>query len=240
MASLAGTGRKGESPRKRDADRTRAALLAAGAREFAAHGFGGARIDRIAAGAGCNIRLLYHHFGAKKGLYIAVLEAAYGDLRAREASLALDPSDPMASVERLLRFTFRYFEEHPDFEGLIRAENMMAGRYLRESARLPQEAVRLRALLGAIVAAGEAQGVFRPGIDPVRLYVTIAAFSRFHLGNAWSMSATLGEDLRDPAWKAAWLDHAVLMLRRYLRAGPAGIAQVEGDGAGAFRETGQG
>lgn len=219
MASLAGTGQKGEKtglPRKRDADRTRAALLAAGTREFAAHGFGGARIDRIAAGAGCNIRLLYHHFGAKKGLYIAVLEAAYGDLRAREAALALDSADPMASVEQLLRFTFRYFEEHPDFEGLIRAENMMEGRYLRESARLPQEAVRLRALLGAIVVAGEARGVFRPGVDPVQLYVTIAAFSRFHLGNAWSMSATLGEDLHDPAWKAAWLDHAILMLRRYL------------------------
>jgi AcrR family transcriptional regulator len=226
-------------PRKRDAERTRAAILAAGTQEFAAHGYGGARIERIAASADCNIRLLYHHFGAKKGLYLAVLEAAYGDLRAREAALALDLADPMGCVEALLRFTFAYFADNPHFEGLLRAENMMQGRFLAQSRRLPEEAVRLRALLGGIVAAGEARGVFRPGVDPVHLYMTIAAFSRFHLGNAWSMSATLGEDLHDPAWKAAWLDHAVAMLRRYVRAGPA-AAQVDGVLAGAARETGQG
>lgn len=207
---------KAQPPRKRDAERTRAAILSAATQEFAANGYGGARIERIAGSAGCNIRLLYHHFGAKKGLYLAVLEAAYVELRAQESALSLDLDDPMLCVETLLRFTFAWFEEHPHFEGLLRAENMMQGRFLAQSQRLPEEATRLRALLGSIIAAGEARGVFRPGIDPVQLYMTITAFSRFHLGNGWTMSATLGTDLRDPAWKAAWLDHAIAMLRRDL------------------------
>lgn len=205
------------APRKRDADRTRSAILKAATREFGAHGFSGGRTERIASLAKCNIRLLYHHFGNKEALYVAVLEAAYDDLRAREATLEFDLSDPLACVEQLLRFTFAYFERHPHFEGLLRAENMIQGRFVRKSRRVPEAAERLKASLSAIIAAGEAKGVFRPGIDPVQLYVTITALSRFHLANSYSLSALLGVDMKSADWRAQRLDHSVELLLAWVR-----------------------
>ncbi|WP_156679796.1 TetR/AcrR family transcriptional regulator [Sphingomonas profundi] len=202
--------------RKRDAGRTRATILRAATREFGQNGFSGARTERIAARAGCNIRLLYHHFGDKKALYLAVLEAAYDDLRAREAALEFDLADPLGCVEQLLRFTFGYFEKNPNFEGLLRAENMMRGRFLRQSTRVPEAATRLRAVLARIIAEGERQGVFRAGIDPVQLYVTVTALSRFHLANAWSLSLLLETDMRSAAWRAGRLEHCVALLRAFL------------------------
>jgi AcrR family transcriptional regulator len=208
---------KAPAPRKRDADRTRAAILRSATREFGAHGFSGARTERIAALAKCNIRLLYHHFGSKQSLYLAVIEAAYNDLRTKEAALRFDLADPLGCVEQLLRFTFGYFERHPHFEGLLRAENMMQGRFVRQSRAVPEAADRLKATLSTIISAGEAQAAFRPGIDPVQLYVTITALSRFHLSNSYSLSALLGVDLKSASWRAARLDHSVELLRAWVK-----------------------
>lgn len=206
------------SARRRDAERTRAAILRAATTEFALHGFSGARTERIVAAAGCNIRMLYHHFGSKGALYLAVIERAYDDLREKEGTLSLDPADPTRSVEQLLRFTFAYFEQNPDFEGLLRAENMMRGRFVRQSARVPQAADRLLGTLTTLIDAGEAQGLFRAGIDPVQLYVTITALSRFHLANAYTLSTMLRTDMQAPEWRAARLEHGVALLRAYLHA----------------------
>ncbi len=52
-------------------------ILEAAKQEFATHGLAGARVDRIAAEAGANKRMLYYHVGNKEDLYLAVLEGAY-------------------------------------------------------------------------------------------------------------------------------------------------------------------
>ena len=56
------------------ADETKARILAAALDEFAAYGVAGARVDRIAATAGCNKNLLYVYFGSKENLFTAVLD----------------------------------------------------------------------------------------------------------------------------------------------------------------------
>ena len=202
--------------RKRDAERTRAALMKAALKEFSQAGYSGARIEQIAKSAKCNIRMLYHYFGDKKGLYVAVLEAAYGDLRQREAELAIDLDKPLDGILELMRFTFLYFQENPLFEGLLRAENMMQGKFVSRSRPVPEGAFTLKKTLRSLIESGEAKGLFREGLDPVQVYVTITALSRFHLANAYSMSAVLGVDLKDKAWKESRLAHACALLRAYL------------------------
>ena len=202
--------------KKRDAERTKAALMKAALKEFSQHGYSGARIDQIAKSAKCNIRMLYHYFGDKKGLYVAVLEAAYADLRRREADLAIDPDRPLEGILELMRFTFHYFQDNPLFEGLLRAENMMQGKFVSRSKPVPEGAFTLKQTLSALIASGQARGLFREPLDPVQVYVTITALSRFHLANAWSMSAVLGVDLRDKTWREARLQHACDLLRAYL------------------------
>lgn len=206
----------GRRVKLRDASRTRAKILNAATREFGMHGFSGARIERIAKSAKCNIRLLYHYFGNKKTLYLAVLEAAYADLRSKEGELAYDHSDPLGCLETLLRFTFTYFENNPFFEGLLRAENMMRGKFVAQSTTVPDEAAQLRARLNEILRRGEEMGQIRPGVDPVQLYVTITALSRFHLANSYSLGALLNTDLRSPEWRRERLDHSVSLLRSWL------------------------
>jgi len=213
------TGPAAAPARRRDAERTRAGILNAATREFGMHGFAGARIERIARAAKCNIRLLYHYFGNKKQLYIAVLDGAYSDLRRKEGALDYDFSDPLGCAEKLLRFTFRYFEENPCFEGLLRTENMMRGKFVTQSTVVPEEAARLNNTLSGIIGAGERTGQMRPGVDPVQLYVTIIALSRFHLANAWSLGTLLGTDLTTPRWREQRLEHSVELLRAWLTSG---------------------
>ena len=74
--------------RQRDADRSQSTILAAARDEFAEHGLGGARMDRIAERAGLNKRLIYYYFEDKDRLFQAVLEQAYRDIREEERKLA--------------------------------------------------------------------------------------------------------------------------------------------------------
>src|SRR5262245_22129884 len=89
----------------RDSERTRAAILAAATHEFARHGLGGARVERIATRARTNKRMLYYYYGSKDGLFLAVLEGAYARIRDAETSLSMLDVPPQEGVRRLVRFT---------------------------------------------------------------------------------------------------------------------------------------
>jgi len=204
------------NPRKRDAERTRQTILTAAGREFAQNGFDGARIERIVKAAGCNIRLLYHYFGNKKQLYLTALEGAYDDIRSEEAKLGLDPDCPVEGLVKLLEFTFHYFQSNPVFEGLLRAENMKRGKFVKQSPRVAERALPLIATIQALIASGRTKRVLRDDLDAVDLYVTITALSRFHLANAYSLSTLLGTDLTKPAWREQRLNRCRDLFVAYL------------------------
>ena len=78
-----------EPIRTRDADRSQLIILDAAREEFARYGLAGARVDRIAERAGVNKRLIYYYFDSKDGLFLAVLEQTYLDIREAEKQLHL-------------------------------------------------------------------------------------------------------------------------------------------------------
>ncbi|WP_460768999.1 TetR/AcrR family transcriptional regulator [Mariniluteicoccus flavus] len=104
--------------RRRDAERTTADLLDAAEHEFAEHGFAGARVDRLAARAGCNKALIFQRFGDKEGIYTAVFAAVQqrwtptdDELR---ALLNADTRDAfVASIERIVDWTIRFLVAEP-------------------------------------------------------------------------------------------------------------------------------
>ena len=57
---------------------------------------------------------------------------------------------------------------------------------------------------------------FARGVDPLQLYVSIAALSYFYLGNNHTLSAVFGRDLATPA-HAARLAHMTDVILGYLR-----------------------
>lgn len=202
--------------RKRDADATRARILAAATQEFARHGLAGARGDRIARAARASERMVYYYFGSKEGLYRAVLEAAYLSLQQAERSVNLDDLPPAQALDEFCRFVWRYYLEHPEFIGLVNTENQHRAAHLRKSPQLGELVSPIIRLLRGLLARGAAAGVFRRGIDPVELYIAIAALGYFYLSNSATLSAVLGRDLRAPEHLEAHWRTAAEVIRRYV------------------------
>src|SRR5512140_2797797 len=128
--------RSARQPARRDPEGTRRALLAAALAEFSDKGLAGARVDEIAARAGVNKQLVYHHFGSKDDLFRTVLEGVYREIRARERELQLGDLPPLAAMERLVGFSFDFLAEHPEFIALVNDENRHAARHVRGSRGL--------------------------------------------------------------------------------------------------------
>jgi AcrR family transcriptional regulator len=193
----------------RDPERTRAAILAAATHEFAEKGIGGARVDAIARRAGSNKRMLYHYFGDKEALYLAVLEAAYAGIRSAETSLDLARRDPEAGLRELALFTWRYFVGHPEFLSLLGTENLHRARFLKRSTRIRQMQTHLMGELSGVLQRGGRAGVFAEDIDPLDVYLTIAALAVFYLSNQHTLSVTFDRDLGAPEALSRWEDHIV-------------------------------
>ena len=201
----------------RDAAATSARILEAARSEFCEHGLSGARIDRIAETADVNKRMLYHYYGNKDGLYRAALVDAYREIRAGERSLALDRCPPGEAMERLVRFTFRHFLEKPWFVRLLTVENLHQARFLKTVEDIRELHSPLVAEIQRILSQGAAVGLFRSGVDPVQLYITIAALGYFYVGNTGTLSVIFDRDLADAASIDAREDHIVDVVRGYLR-----------------------
>ena len=87
-------------PRRNSAE-SREQLLRAATSEFVMHGFAGARINRIVKRASSNPRMIYHYFGSKSELYLAVLEEALGGLRRRELQIDIEHMEPREGLLQL-------------------------------------------------------------------------------------------------------------------------------------------
>ena len=201
----------------RDPDRTRASILEAATREFARHGLGGARVDRIAERAGANKRMLYYYFGDKDGVFLAALERSYAQIRSAEQALDLEHRDPREAVRRLVQFTWRYYLEHPEFMTLLNSENLHKGRHVGRSVRVHEMHVPLVKLLGRVLRRGARAGLFRKGVDPVQLYISIAGEGYFYLSNRYTLSRIFDRDLMAPRALRSRAKHVTEMILNALR-----------------------
>src|SRR5690349_10083805 len=101
--------------RSAPAEKSRSALLAAARAAFSEGGLEGARVDDIARRAQINKQLVYHYFGSKDGLYTAVLEDVYREIRAEEQALHLDALPAEEAMRRLIEFSFDFLAKSPEF-----------------------------------------------------------------------------------------------------------------------------
>ncbi|MBK7794646.1 MAG: TetR family transcriptional regulator [Betaproteobacteria bacterium] len=203
----------------RDRGDNRAGILAAATAEFARHGLAGARVDRIAAAAGTNKRMLYYYFGNKEALFSAVLEAAYADIRAAETGLSLQDVAPIEGIRRLIAFTWDYFIAHPEFLMLLNTENLYGAQHLKGRAQVRSLNSPLIATLRAILRRGRTDGTFRAAPDALQLYISIAGLAYFYLSNNHTLSAIFARDLARPAARRARLSHMTDLVVGYLRHG---------------------
>ncbi len=200
----------------RDPEATREAILSAATDEFAQHGLAGARVDRIAERAGVNKRMLYYYFGQKEGLFLAVLEGAYQRIREEEHKLNLTQVEPTEAIRRLVAFTWEYHMAHPEFVTLLNTENLYRARHLKKSSRVRTWHSPFVAMIAEVLERGHKAGVFRAGVDPVQLYISIAGLAYFYLSNRFTLSTIFDRDLMTPKSRVERLSHMTDLVLGYL------------------------
>lgn len=206
---------KSPAPRRRNAAQSRERILRAARAEFALHGFAGARIDRIVRKADSNPRMIYHYFGSKSGLYVAVLEDALGNLRAQELALDVEHLDPLEGLVKLFDFMNDHFEANQSLVSLLTNENLQKARFMRKSTVIREMSSPVLSMIARFVERGQREGLLVDDLDPLRVYVMMVALSQFHLSNVHTLSVIFDRDLSDPAWRKARRDDAHRMLLAY-------------------------
>jgi TetR/AcrR family transcriptional regulator len=212
-----GTTRRSRAKRPREPAATKRKILAAAIGEFARAGLAGGRVDEIARRAGVGKRMLYHYFGNKEALWLAVLEDAYAKIRGEERLLDVGSLPPEEGMRRLVEFSIRYCHDNSDFVALLIGENLNRAKYLRRSRRIRDMHVALLAVLADLLERGARAGVFRRGIDPSELYITIAALAFFYFSNVHTLSVIFGQDLNAVAARRRHRRHAVDVVLGFLR-----------------------
>ena len=203
--------------KKRNPEKTAKTILAAATTEFAKFGFSGARIDIIADRAQSNKRLIYHYFGSKEDLFLAVLEYAYSKIRHHEANLNLENLSPTDAMKKLVNFTFNYFLNNPDFIRLLNSENLLNAKHLKQSNKILKMQLPLLSKLDAILIDGIKSGVFRHDVKAIDLHITIAALGYFYLSNANTLEAVFKKNLKSKSSLKQRSQHIEDVILGYLR-----------------------
>jgi AcrR family transcriptional regulator len=202
--------------RKRDPEGMQRKILEAATEEFADHGYGGARVERISRRARTVDRMLYYYFGSKEKLFRAVLEGAYERLGRAEEQLSLATTPPLEGMRQLIAFTWDYYCAHPEFIRLLNSENQHRGQHLKKSSRVSQLSFPLLSTLRDLLGRGGGDGQFRTDVDPVQIYITIAALGYFYLSNRYTLSRFLDRDLMAEDQRSAWLTHITEVVMNHI------------------------
>lgn len=129
---------------------TRERLLAAASAEFAARGFAGAKIDRIAAAAGLNKAMIYYHFTSKAELYGEILRDMFAAVGVRVRAVAASPVPPDTKIRQFVEAIAIEAEARPHFPPIWFREIAEGGTHL--------DTATLRNMTGVIAALGEIIG----------------------------------------------------------------------------------
>ena len=142
----------------RDAEATKAIILAAAEEEFAQHGLTAARTEAIASKTGVAKSMIYYYFKHKSGLYQAVLERSHAELLETNQQLDLEKLAPEAALEQFLVALLNCVSRNPNLPTIMFHEAVQnQGKYYKQGS-----SVTIDTKLIAILERGVATGVFRP------------------------------------------------------------------------------
>ncbi len=208
-----------QQTRKHDPKRTRAKILASAHDLFAEKGFSAANITEIVERAQTTKPMIYYHFGNKEGLFAAVLEEVYAEMREIEASVTEAGMPVQDAMRRLVQVTFDYHAAHPDWVRLISVANIHGAQHITQSGTIALKNSAVVTILQQLLRRGAQEGVFRPNLDPLHIHMLIASFSFYRVSNRHTWKVIFQRDIDSEAeagQQRAMLIDAVL---RYLSVG---------------------
>ncbi len=199
-----------------DAAQSLADILAVATIEFAEKGLSGARVDEIARLTRASKRMIYYHFDSKEALYLAVLERAFQSQAHSEAELQLDDLKPEEALRKLVGFSFDYHQRNAMFVRLIMNENARDGAVFAQSDFIRRMNLSVKDRVRGIYDDGVKVGVFRPGINPVDLRMSIAALCFYPVSNRHTFSLLFENDMQSPAAIDARREFVIDMIMRFV------------------------
>ena len=134
-----------------------------------------------------------------------------------EHKLDLENLDSVEAIARLVTFTWDYYRENPHFIALLNSENLHKATHIKRSQSIRSMHSPLVDLLRNIIQKGEDQGVFRSGVDPVQLYMSIASVCYFYLSNIHTLSVIFARDLSEEEALNQRRIHAVEVILGYMK-----------------------
>jgi AcrR family transcriptional regulator len=188
--------------RRYDAEDTRRRILAAAQSEFAAYGFHGARVDRIARKAQANKAMIYQYFENKEGLYRTVFLENYARLSEERQLLELSEEDIPHLTERILLSYFEFHDRNPEYWRFIAWENLTPGTGI-EIEDLHEISGEVLDHLEQLYHQGQAEGIFRMAVSFASYIFTLMAVSFFYRSNMATLRGTLPEEVSTRADRTA-------------------------------------
>jgi AcrR family transcriptional regulator len=208
MRTILPTG--GKPPQKtklsavRNPEKTAGSILSAALKEFAIHGFAGARVDVIARRAGINKRMLYHYFGDKEGLFRAVLRKKIGERQELDHALAGNP-------EENIPFWFAAACRDPDWVRLLEWEALQ---YSQKPIIEREKRTKAHDYALKRIRHGQRRGKLSAEYDPAQLLLTIRAMTFFPIAFPQLTRMITGREFHDPKFQ---LDR-IEFLKKFARA----------------------
>jgi hypothetical protein len=110
-------------------------------------------------------------------------------------------------MRKLVSFTFDHFRRNPWFIRLLSTENILRAEFVKRMAEIPELHSPIVEQIRTVLRAGQDAGLFRPGVDPVHLYISIAGLSYFYFANIHTLSVIFSIELASESEIAARREH---------------------------------
>lgn len=165
--------------RKQNSD-SRAAIIEAATDEFARHGFEGARVDRIAKGAGINKAMIYYYFSSKQKLYREIIDVETARLVDALNARIADSDDLETVLLSLSQYYPSVFGSNSRFGPIFIRELVSGGKAVWPSLEKAASSKGLTAKLKRLLDAGKRQGKVRK-LDSRQALISFIGMNMFYL-----------------------------------------------------------
>lgn len=199
----------------RNPELSRQNILRAAEAEFAEKGIYGARVDKIAADAEINKRMLYAYFGDKETLYKVTLSHVYKRMERVEREIVDCRYTGKILIEKIISAYFEFLKNNPNFVNILMWENLNQGRYLRQI----EGSIIERGTIQYFVAElenGKKNGVFREDIDSWHTAVSLITTCFANFSNQHTLSKLFHADMSSDEMIEQRKKHTMDLMLAYL------------------------
>lgn len=183
---------------RRDPAKVRADILRVATAEFVENGFGGARIDGIAARTDTTKRMIYYYFDCKETLFTSVMDHTFDEFWRQEMQVDMTGLDPESAMRHFAEDRSDAYLDNADFVRLLAIENRRAAAHLvTRATRGPQDAPAADVVTD-VLAKGIAEGLFRADVDAIDVRMLVISYASFRSVFRLTVDTVYGRDMLEP------------------------------------------